>query len=182
MVLAGRVFAAGPLVDAPHPEGLARGCVDGYDVAPCTGRRVEDSVDHQRRHLGVDLGARTEVGGAPAPLDLQIGDVVPVDLIQRGVPGAAGVAAVVMPLAVGRSRLPHNRGRQRQHQSQRCGPQTESSASWWHGPSWLTTQKNEPEPVSVLIGSNHRSRAALAPAPIDGEDDPRAVASQEDVS
>ena len=62
--------------------------------------RVEDAVDHDRR--GPQVGARPQVGerahqpvahrGSP-PHDPQILDVVAVDLIERGIPGEALVAA-----------------------------------------------------------------------------------------
>ena len=101
MILARRPFASLPLVVPPQPQRLAGRRVDRHDVAGGAGRDVEDTVDRERRRLIVVDGLRPEVVGLPAPGDLQVADVVRGDLIERGVPRAAGVAAVVAPLAIG---------------------------------------------------------------------------------
>ena len=73
---------------------------------------VEHAIDHQRRRLVAKDPAALKlfvgfpelhVGRLPAPGNLEIVDVAGVDLIEGGVLGVAGVAAVGEPLAVGRA-------------------------------------------------------------------------------
>ena len=108
---ASRVVA--PRVVAPElPAG--RG-VDGGRLAE-RGAGVEDAVPHQRGRLeghvvesGIGVRDRV-VGGLPAPADRQIADVAGVDLAERRVLRAAGVAAVLVPFAADGAVL---RGRRR---------------------------------------------------------------------
>ena len=84
------------------PERPARRRID-RDVDAERGRRVEDTVHHDRRVLiargpGDRVGLRDlVVGRAPTPGDLQLVDVGACDLVERRVLGARGVAAVVAP-------------------------------------------------------------------------------------
>ena len=94
-----------PFVHAVGPQGLAGTCVDGHDRATVSRRGVQDVAGHEWRGAVVVLWARTVVGGRPAPRDLQGVHVVAVDLIERRVAGAAGVAPVEAPLPVGCSLL-----------------------------------------------------------------------------
>ena len=90
-----------PLVEPVDPPQLAGGRVQRHDVAAAAGGGIEHAVDHQRRGLVVEVGKRPEVGGAEAPLRLEVVEVVAVDLVERRVPRAAQVAAVRPPLAPG---------------------------------------------------------------------------------
>ena len=56
---------------AVHPQHLAGGGVEGHDRAACTGGRVHDAVDHQRRALKIELGTRAERVGLEPPRDLE---------------------------------------------------------------------------------------------------------------
>ena len=85
------------------PDRLARAWVEGRDDAE-TGEGVHDTVRHQRRVLvgaRLRLGVRRRdrvVGRAPSPRLAQLPDVCRIDLIERRVLRAAGVAAVKAPL------------------------------------------------------------------------------------
>ncbi len=106
-------------VEAVDPQQLAGGRVERHHVAAAAGGGVEHAVDHQGRGLVVEVGERPEVGGAEAPLDLEVVEVVGGDLVERGVPGAAQVAAVGPPLAAGRAVLGEARGRSGEEQHRR---------------------------------------------------------------
>ena len=88
------------LVEAVHPQRLAGGPVDRHHVTPPAGGRVEHAVHRQGGRLVVEVEALAEVVRPPAPRDLEVGDVVAVDLVERGVLRAADVAPVVAPLTV----------------------------------------------------------------------------------
>jgi hypothetical protein len=75
-------------------------------------RAVEHAADHQRRRAEVARKAQLRIAlrqagvdRRTAPQDLHLRDVVPVDLIERRVLGAGGVAVVAAPLAVRRAAL-----------------------------------------------------------------------------
>src|SRR5690606_28298849 len=62
-------------------------------------RAVKDGIDYNR--VALDLGPPLrEVPGRIAPRDLELGDVLPVDLIEARVVGAAAVAVVDAPGAI----------------------------------------------------------------------------------
>ena len=77
---------------------------------PERGADVDQPVRHQRDRLelaGTDPLVGLRHGGGerrPAPRDLQVGEVLRVDLIERRVLGVGRVAPYVMPLAVGHLR------------------------------------------------------------------------------
>ena len=81
--LAGRAFAALAFVHPPHPQQLARRRVDGDDRAACARLGVHDAVDHQRRHLHVEVGPRAEVVALEPPRDAQALGVLLIDLVER---------------------------------------------------------------------------------------------------
>ena len=103
--LARRPFTALALVHAPHPQLLARLGIDRDDRAPHAGLRVHDAVHHERRHLHVVVGPHAVVVGLEPPRDAQVLDVVFVDLVERGVLRAAGLAGIRPPFAVRRAVL-----------------------------------------------------------------------------
>src|SRR5207249_3758798 len=55
---------------------------------------------HERRAFELELWTRAEVVGLETPGDFELIEVAAVDLIERGVPGAANVGGVVRPFAV----------------------------------------------------------------------------------
>ena len=85
---------------AVHPERLAAGGIHGDSIAARPGREVENAADHQGRDFPVMVGEFAEVVGVPLPGDLEFADVGGVDLIERGILGRTGVAAVEEPFAV----------------------------------------------------------------------------------
>ena len=93
-----RRLAALAFVLAVHPHHLAGDGVERDDGAARAGGGVDDAVDHQRRRLEVELGARAERVGLEAPRDLELVEVVFGDLVERRVPCAGQVAAVGRPL------------------------------------------------------------------------------------
>ena len=115
------------LVQAVGPQRLAGPRVDGHGRATISGGRVEHPVHHEGRGAVVVLGGGAEVGRLPAPRDRQRGHVVAVDLVERRKAGAAGVAAVVSPLAGGGAVLGGGRdgprGDRRQERQPRGGQQ-----------------------------------------------------------
>ena len=102
-----------PVPRVVPPELLAGRRMERRDLAQ-VGRDVDDAVDHQR-HAPVRPGRlvghvlQQDIGRLPAPGDLQLLEVVPVDLFEGRVPGGAAVAAEVPPLAALRAVL--RRGR-----------------------------------------------------------------------
>ena len=118
-----------PVLRVEHPLLFAGLPVDRGHLAERR-RRVKHTADHERGHLvgarpehPVPLGGLGVVRGIPAPDDLEFGDVVPVDLVERGVLRAAVVAAVGRPVAGADAVLGRGRYRpddqQRRHQ-RRC--------------------------------------------------------------
>ena len=106
-----------PFVEPVRPERLSSPGVDGRHGAPVPRRRVENAVHHERRGAVVELGRRSVVVRPPAPHHLEIAHVAGVDLRERGVARATGVAPVVAPLPVRRSLLGLGGGRpQADHQ------------------------------------------------------------------
>ena len=73
---------------------------------PGPGRRVHDAFEHQRRGFELELGTRTERIGLEAPGQLERAEVRGVDLIERRVSRAAGVAGIGRPFAIFRADLP----------------------------------------------------------------------------
>ena len=118
-----------PLVEPVDPQQLAGGRVERHHVAAAAGGGVEHAVDHQRRGLVVEVGERPEVGGAEAPLHLEVVEVVAVDLVERRVPGAAQVAAVGPPLAVRRTVLREARRRAPEQEHHRHHPTAHTHAA-----------------------------------------------------
>ena len=114
--LARRNSAALALVFAMHPEKLSSGRVERHDGSPRSGGRIEHALDHQRRAFEVGFGARTEIVGLEAPGDFQFVEIPRVDLVERGVPGVAQIAAIGGPFAVFRSGL-RQQGRYRYKQN-----------------------------------------------------------------
>ena len=100
-----RRFAALALVLAVHPLHLAGHRVERDDGAAGAGGGVDGAVDHQRRHLEIELGARAHRVGLEAPRDLELVEVVFVNLIERRVSCARQVAAVGRPFGASRLRL-----------------------------------------------------------------------------
>ena len=97
--------ALGGIVTAIGPQRLAGGGVGRDHGAPGAGGEEQLAARHQRSHFPGRLRRGAHVLGLPAPDHLQILDVVRVDLIERRIPGAAGVASVHAPLAGGGSSL-----------------------------------------------------------------------------
>ena len=125
-----------------HPEGLAGAGVDRRRLVEGRGQ-VEHPVDHQRRRLQAADGDRPvvlalpqrfqvhlAVDGLPAPGDAQIVEVAGVDLVERGVLGAAVVAGVAAPLAVDGAVL---RGGGLGRENERGGDGDETCVSRGHG-------------------------------------------------
>ena len=99
VVLAGGGFPAGVVPLPPHPEGLARGRVDGHDGAALPGHRVEPVADLDGRAPVDVVGLGAIVEGGPAPGHLELGDVLGRDLVERRVPAASLVRAPVAPFS-----------------------------------------------------------------------------------
>ena len=85
---------------------------------PVTGARVEQAVDHDRRHLVVGRDAHrpsstpnVERHGRLPPGDAQLADVVRVDLIERRVFQVRVGAAIGAPFAIARDRAMHGHDR-----------------------------------------------------------------------
>ena len=101
-------------------------------VAPALGvGRVEGPEDDVRPRPPLAAAGRRHadpgVGRLPAPGDLEVAEVAGVDLVEGRVLGAADVAAVGRPLAVGRRPLLRRHGRRgqqcrRQHPADRVNP------------------------------------------------------------
>ncbi len=104
-IAARRDRAALPFIQAVHPQRFPGRRIDGHDVAADAGAYIENPVGHERRRAVVVLRHGAEVIGLPAPGDAQLGDIVAIDLIQRGIAAAAQIAAVVQPLDGGGNRL-----------------------------------------------------------------------------
>ena len=120
-----------PLVEAIHPQVLARRGVERDDGAAAAGGGVEHAVDDERGRLQVEVGARPEVVGPEAPRDLQVAEVAGVDLIERCVARRAEVARPGAPLAAGRAVLRRRRraaeqGCCREQQERRAEPERRS--------------------------------------------------------
>ena len=97
--------AGAPVLRVEHPLLLAGLPVDRGHLSE-RGRGVERAADHQWRHLvrarlrhPVSVRGLGVVGRLPAPCHLEVGDVVPVDLLERRVLRAAVIAAVGRPVA-----------------------------------------------------------------------------------
>ena len=125
-----------------HPEGLAGAGVDRRRLIE-GGREVEHAVDHQRRRLQaqdrdrpvlVALAERLDIDPLidrlPAPGDAEVFEVGGVDLVQRGVLGAAVVAGVAAPFAVDGAVL---RGGGLGRKDERGGDGHQTSVSGGHG-------------------------------------------------
>ena len=112
-----RLFPTPRVRLAVGPERLAGGRVDGRYGPPVAGDGVEDAVDVARRRARQVQRMRPEVVPPPDPRHLEVPEVVGVDLVERRVPRAPGVAALVAPFAVGIAarRLRLLRGDRRQH-------------------------------------------------------------------
>ena len=110
VIPAGRRLAATPLVEAPDPQRFPGLGIDRNNVALGSGRDVQHTIDHERRGLVVGLRTRPEVLRLPAPRDREVLDGVLINLIERCVSCAAGVAVVEAPLAVGGSGLRRRNG------------------------------------------------------------------------
>src|SRR5712691_6271996 len=61
-------------------------------------RRIEQSIDDDRRRLDFGVAVRGKVPGVIDPSDLQLPDVTAIDLIERGVTRVAGTAAGHAPV------------------------------------------------------------------------------------
>ena len=77
----------------PLPEELAGGGVDGHGLV-FGGDAVEDAVEDD----GLGLGGALAIGGVVAPDFGELGDVGLGDLLERGVAGVFGGAAVGGPV------------------------------------------------------------------------------------
>ena len=141
-----RVLAVRPVRDAARavagqrvpfkglldPERAARAGVKRLDESDAV-RAVEHAADHQRRRAEVAREAQLWIALQEAGIDcraapeqLQLRDVVAVDLIERRVLGAAGVAVVAAPLAVANAVLRADRAQDRE----RCESGGDSSRRW----------------------------------------------------
>ena len=118
------VGAVGPVVQAPgahagdlrerggerllDPDRLAGPRLEGLDQAHAVGR-IQDPVHEDRRgsqvaeppgprDLEVGIGLRSGgIHSRPPPKDLDVGDVLPIDLVERRVSGERLVTAVIGP-------------------------------------------------------------------------------------
>ena len=88
------------LVQAVHPQHLARERVERDGRATRARRRVDLSAHHERGRLEVGLDPGAEVIRAEPPGHLELAEVAGVDLVERRVPRAGQVAAVGPPLPV----------------------------------------------------------------------------------
>src|SRR5207249_2450210 len=82
-----------------HPKEFAGRSVECEDRAPCTARRVQDAVGHQRRAFVLKLRSRTEIIGFEAPCEFKLVEVRSVDLIESGVVRISEIASVRPPLS-----------------------------------------------------------------------------------
>src|SRR5262245_16240223 len=83
-----------------RPNQLTGLRVQRHNRAACTSRRVEHTVDHQRRALEFVFRERAEGIGLEPPCDLELPEVRSIDLAERRVPRASQVTVVVRPLAI----------------------------------------------------------------------------------
>ncbi len=95
--------APGALVVTKHPQVLAGNGIDGHHVAATPGRYVQHAVSHDRGGFVVEFGIWPVVERGPAPGDLQVADIVPVDLVKRRITGGMGVVMVAKPFVVDRA-------------------------------------------------------------------------------
>ena len=93
-----------------EPNGLTARRIEGFDQAHAV-RRIKNPVDEDRRRSQITPSARAvrnhEIGvrfcvrsihGRALPQDLNVGDVVAIDLFERGVPGERFVTTEVGPI------------------------------------------------------------------------------------
>src|SRR6185312_2598361 len=108
---------------AVFPQQLTGRGVERNHGAPRSGRSIENALDHQRRPFEIGFGRGAEVVGLEPPSHLQFGKVARVDLAERRVASAAGIAAVAWPLSILRSglrprgRCRHGKHAQREHRA-----------------------------------------------------------------
>ena len=158
-----------------HPERLAGAGIDRRRLVQ-RGGQVEHAVDHQRRRLqaadgdgpvvlpsGQRLEVDVAVDGLPAPGDAQILEVARVDLIQRGVLGAAVVAGVAAPLAVDGAVL---RGgglcRECQRSGSRDGDGNETCVSSGHETLQYGSGATDAGPLPAAGSGRRRRRTRLS--------------------
>ncbi len=112
----GRPFEAVVGARVVRPDQLAGARVEGRDL-PEGGADVDQPADHQRRGLegagadGLVLGRDLARDRAPPPRDLQLGEVLGRDLVERRVLGVGGVRPERPPFADWRPGLPRGRHR-----------------------------------------------------------------------
>ena len=95
------------------PEFLAGRRVEGHD-AKIAGGDVHHTIDHDRRAFDRLACAALQFLGVVRPGRLEPPDVLPVDLIQSGIPHAAGVIPHARPVALGLDLSHGGTGKRRQ--------------------------------------------------------------------
>ncbi len=109
-------LATRPFGQTVDPLQLAGRGVESHHRTPRPARRVQRAVDHERRGLEPIFWHRTEVVGLEPPGDLQVGEIVRGDLVERRIARMTQVASVGGPLAGGGARLGRD-GRDRREKS-----------------------------------------------------------------
>ena len=110
-----RQLRATAFFEPVHPQQLAGGGVERHGIAMLAGSGVEHAVDHQRRGLQVEVGARAEALGLEPPRHFELLEVGGIDLIERSIAGDAEVPTPRAPLAAGGPVLRADVDRQQRH-------------------------------------------------------------------
>ena len=137
-----RNLAALAFVEPMDPEQLAVAGVERDDGAARARRRVNDTVDHERRRLKIELAVRPQAVGLEPPRDLETTEIAGVDLVERRVARVAEIAAVGRPFATGSAAL---RQCQRRHQRQ-TDRDTRPQVVELHPPPLLLCRQYRPSP------------------------------------
>ena len=105
--LARGLFESLPFIRTVDPERFASARVGRDNETPLVHGEIQDTIDHQWRGLAAGLRVGQQAVGFPYPCDFQVIDVVRPDLVERRVAGAALIAAVCGPFAIGGALLRH---------------------------------------------------------------------------
>ena len=131
------------------PELLAGRGVERHH-AEISGGEVHHAIDDDRRAFDRLPGAALKLAGVVRPGRLEPGDVLPVDLIQRGISHAAGVVADAGPI---------DRLRSWARPAGECEQTREADQARTHSEA----PQVRPVPVPVVVpGTYHVARADLA--------------------